>query len=777
MIARLHVAVVAALLLAACSGGGGSNSAAQSPQPEPSVAASAEPIASSEPSAAASEPSSEATEAPTPTPTPNDNLLSPANGTFLRTYPSGMDPDCARNVVETQPGVPDDAPAPIVFVFELPGQATFASFAAGLPEAGSGNPAKIAIAVSRESATSGFSDVGTMTGGTDAGIKTLSTTATGRWVRVTATRPVFTSLSASGTVAPLPSGVRSGGVYGYHYASPFKDGSFNAGDQPGFLTKVVTQGDDATLVECNDGAFRDTYAGTWHGRTFTTLPEIPNGSETRGFRGAINDEGTTIVGMQANNAVQFWVRTSAAWPDWCLPKHNGSGSHRVLRLEGDNLTLFLTGENSALPGFSFTHVQAGLFEPSMLAGMDTVILDRVCNGAEMLNPSQIATLVKWLPGHKLIMYNSDACSGTSDYTWLPYPFTTHNPGAKAARGNSLFLLENDALGTTDKDDATHFVDARAYASGDNQLGDADSVITKDPHWCGHVFLTSDTQDEGITQMYAITANNGVMIFDGLDNNDDNQIPQWQKLHTLEMQLPVPASGLPCTVGVGGFAVAPSQESSFAAGKASTLPFTLQALAANHWTGQVTLKTSGDFASSVTPDSVDLTGDTKPIALNVTVPANAKPGAYTVTVTGTDASGNSSTASITLTATPPPIIFKKPAIKKQQRIVVYGIHFDYDSAHIQPKSEAVVAQIAGMLKANPSWHFQVEGHTDSDGGAAYNLALSQRRAQSVVDDLVTHYGIARMRLVPKGFGLGRPVASNATAAGKALNRRVELLRLQ
>ncbi|MGB8150025.1 MAG: OmpA family protein, partial [Candidatus Cybelea sp.] len=69
-----------------------------------------------------------------------------------------------------------------------------------------------------------------------------------------------------------------------------------------------------------------------------------------------------------------------------------------------------------------------------------------------------------------------------------------------------------------------------------------------------------------------------------------------------------------------------------------------------------------------------------------------------------------------------------------------------------------------------------GHTDSDGGAAYNLALSQRRAQAVVDDLTKRYGIARSRMIAKGYGLTKPIASNATDGGKALNRRVELVRL-
>jgi outer membrane protein OmpA-like peptidoglycan-associated protein len=114
--------------------------------------------------------------------------------------------------------------------------------------------------------------------------------------------------------------------------------------------------------------------------------------------------------------------------------------------------------------------------------------------------------------------------------------------------------------------------------------------------------------------------------------------------------------------------------------------------------------------------------------------------------------------------------------QQRRVRVYGIHFDVDSAHIQPQSEATIAQIAQVLRANPRWRLRVEGYTDSDGGAAYNQGLSDRRAHAVVNDLVSRYGIARARLTAAGYGLTHPVASNDTEAGKALNRRVELVRL-
>lgn len=116
-----------------------------------------------------------------------------------------------------------------------------------------------------------------------------------------------------------------------------------------------------------------------------------------------------------------------------------------------------------------------------------------------------------------------------------------------------------------------------------------------------------------------------------------------------------------------------------------------------------------------------------------------------------------------------------ALLHDKRARIYGIHFDVASAHIQPQSERVIAEIAQVLRAYPAWRMLVEGHTDSDGGAAYNLALSQHRAESVVADLTHRYRVAAARLRAVGYGETRPVASNATAAGKALNRRVELVR--
>jgi OmpA-OmpF porin, OOP family len=101
-----------------------------------------------------------------------------------------------------------------------------------------------------------------------------------------------------------------------------------------------------------------------------------------------------------------------------------------------------------------------------------------------------------------------------------------------------------------------------------------------------------------------------------------------------------------------------------------------------------------------------------------------------------------------------------------------IHFDTAKDTIKPESDRIVAEIAAILKSRPDLkRVRVEGHTDIVGSRPYNLDLSQRRAASVVRALVAR-GVAASRLEAAGFGFDRPVASNATALGRAKNRRVE-----
>jgi outer membrane protein OmpA-like peptidoglycan-associated protein len=112
---------------------------------------------------------------------------------------------------------------------------------------------------------------------------------------------------------------------------------------------------------------------------------------------------------------------------------------------------------------------------------------------------------------------------------------------------------------------------------------------------------------------------------------------------------------------------------------------------------------------------------------------------------------------------------------QGRIELHGIYFDFDKATLRPESQSVLADIADVLRKNPSWHLTVAGHTDNIGSDSHNMALSTDRANSVVQELTHQFGIASSRLVATGYGASQPIASNDTLEGRASNRRVELVR--
>lgn len=106
--------------------------------------------------------------------------------------------------------------------------------------------------------------------------------------------------------------------------------------------------------------------------------------------------------------------------------------------------------------------------------------------------------------------------------------------------------------------------------------------------------------------------------------------------------------------------------------------------------------------------------------------------------------------------------------------IHGILFDFGSARLRPEAGSLIADIATTLKANPTWTLLVNGHTDSIGDTVTNKRLSADRAASVKTELVRR-GIDAARLKTDGLGETAPKADNATLEGRALNRRVELVR--
>ncbi|MGH0031458.1 MAG: OmpA family protein [Myxococcota bacterium] len=106
----------------------------------------------------------------------------------------------------------------------------------------------------------------------------------------------------------------------------------------------------------------------------------------------------------------------------------------------------------------------------------------------------------------------------------------------------------------------------------------------------------------------------------------------------------------------------------------------------------------------------------------------------------------------------------------------GIQFAFDSADIKNVYDDRLDELTKVLRDNPGMKLAVDGHTDSVGPEGYNQGLSQRRAKSVHDYLVSK-GIDDDRIHARGFGESRPAASNDTKEGRALNRRTELTALE
>jgi len=108
------------------------------------------------------------------------------------------------------------------------------------------------------------------------------------------------------------------------------------------------------------------------------------------------------------------------------------------------------------------------------------------------------------------------------------------------------------------------------------------------------------------------------------------------------------------------------------------------------------------------------------------------------------------------------------------VTLDNIYFDFGAATLTGESDGAIAEAAKLLQGDSGLEIYVVGHTDSVGTYEGNLSLSRSRAEAVVEALVSRHGIARNRAVPAGVGPLAPIASNATEAGRAENRRVELV---
>lgn len=118
-----------------------------------------------------------------------------------------------------------------------------------------------------------------------------------------------------------------------------------------------------------------------------------------------------------------------------------------------------------------------------------------------------------------------------------------------------------------------------------------------------------------------------------------------------------------------------------------------------------------------------------------------------------------------------------ALRRDGRVALRGITFSTDSTELSPASREAVSVIGQVLYNNPGMRLAVVGHTDDTGPFSHNINLSERRAQTIVNVLQQAYDINPTRLAAVGVGPLAPVASNDSEAGRAQNRRVELVLIE
>jgi hypothetical protein len=217
--------------------------------------------------------------------------------------------------------------------------------------------------------------------------------------------------------------------------------------------------------------------------------------------------------------------------------------------------------------FNFTLVPVADVNATNLAAYDTVFLnvgddeDFDCN-VDALSASQKTDLANFVAGgNKLIIYDSECSS--QDYSWLPYPFTTNNPGAQGAVG-TLTIVEDNTLSHANAANA-HYIDAADLATDTDAVGDMNVMTTLDPNWCLDMSGTNITPVTGPVHTYArygAVGSVGLIIYNGLDidwadADGGNDAGDWLlKIWLQELQQPFNPDNLPCEAPVAGISLTP-----------------------------------------------------------------------------------------------------------------------------------------------------------------------------------------------------------------------------
>ena len=127
-------------------------------------------------------------------------------------------------------------------------------------------------------------------------------------------------------------------------------------------------------------------------------------------------------------------------------------------------------------------------------------------------------------------------------------------------------------------------------------------------------------------------------------------------------------------------------------------------------------------------------------------------------------------------TTPQVMVSAPMMEEEENWILVGVNFQLGSNKLTPESYPILLHTIEVLAEKPELRVEIGGHTDNTGSEEYNLKLSEIRAQTVKNYLVSK-GISGNRLIVKGYGESMPVADNNTAEGRALNRRIEFTEIK
>jgi Ca2+-binding RTX toxin-like protein len=232
--------------------------------------------------------------------------------------------------------------------------------------------------------------------------------------------------------------------------------------------------------------------------------------------------------------------------------------------------LVTTGPAGELGDFVFANLDPASVSTANLSPFDTVVLNVAsremnCDTAT-LSATAKTDLVSFVGGgHKMVIYDSECAAGAgADYSWLPFPFTTNNPGGAGAFG-TLTIVEENLLSTSDSADP-HFIDTAYLGSSTDAVGDANVFVTNDPNWCVDMSAANTNGVTGAVHTYAkypTGTDTGLFIYNGLDVDvmgGETNANGLQKIWLQELQHPTNPSALPCGITVVGITLSPASAS-------------------------------------------------------------------------------------------------------------------------------------------------------------------------------------------------------------------------